>query len=345
MKTYFQSIFLPFIGLQILFKLLDTLLVIIYTRFLHSNPLLLQGDGAGTMGGSQLLLILSPFILFVAYKYFHKHVISLMILVMCGLISAVGLQWGDPILLNGLRGTIKVLIEGVLLWQLVLLTTPEEKARWFFPFYILLASAFVLIMHRYWAWTVHINMESLTQLYSILAVLVVAMITLVYRFQFVNDVKLQVHETFVQSLGTVFTNPLFIGALCILVGSNVVNQILRMPVMADTLWYVNLVGIGSTVLALLILPKDFLSRNVIVAGFALWILGINLMGVSTLFEGVMKGGHKEMFVLMWPTVILYPLVYRGFLEVDTAHRVLGFTYVIIFGFLLSRMLDVVLRFI
>jgi hypothetical protein len=345
MKTYFRSVFLPFVGLQILFKLLDTFLVVIYSHFLYSNPFLLQGAGAKAMGGGQLLLSISPFILFLGYKYFYKHMIPIMILLMCGLISAVGLQWGAPVLLNSLRGTIKVLIEGVLFWQLILLTTSEDKARWFFPFYILLASAFVLLMHRHWAWTDKINMQSLTQLYGILAVLAIAMVAIVYRFQSLNNVKLQVHGTFMQSLGAVFTNPLFIGVLFILIGSNVVNQVLRMPVMTDTLWHVNAVGISFTALAFLILPKDFLSKNMIIAGFALWIVGINVMGVQALFDGVMQVSKKEMFVLMWPMVILYPLLYRGFLAEDPESRILGFTYVIIFSFLLSRMLDTVLRLI
>ena len=123
-----------------------------------------------------------------------------------------------------------------------------------------------------------------------------------------------------------------------------VNQLSR-PVTIDTLLHINLVGIGFASLSFLILPKDFLSKNTIVAGFILWIIGINLMGVEPLYEGLRQSTDKAMFVLMWPMVILYPLVYRGFLVADPAPRVLGFTYVIIFSALLSRILDTVLSLI
>lgn len=344
MKTYLRSVFLPLVGVQILFKLLSAFLVVIYVHFLHANPAFFKNTGASAMALTQLLLICSPVILFMAYKYFYRHVIPVLILLMCVVTSAVGLQWGDPILLNGVRNNIAVLMEGVLFWQLILLATTEDQARWFFPFYVLMASSFVMLMHHHWPWVDKINMESLSHLYGVLAVLVVAIIAIVYRFQSVNTIKFKVTETFVQSFGTVFTNPVFIGMLFILVGSNVVNHFFLMPIMAETQAYANGAGIGFVALAFLVLPKDFYSKNVIIAGFILWIIGINVMGFQALSEGLSYGAisYKATFILMWPTVILYPLLYRGLLQVAEEARILGFTYVVIASFLLSRLLHKVL---
>jgi hypothetical protein len=244
MKTYLRSVFLPLIGLQILFKIMSAFLVVIYTHFLYFAPTFFNNAGSIGLAGNQLFIILSPVILFMAYKYFYRHIIPVMILLMCVVTSGVGLQWGDPILLNGFRGTMGILMEGILLWQLALLTTPEEKARWVFPFYVLLASAVVMLMHKHWPWVDQINMASLLHLYSVLAALVIAIIAIVYRFQSVNNVTLKIHESFTQSVGTVFTNPLFIGVLFILVGSNVVNQFFLMPIMAETQVYANGAGLS-----------------------------------------------------------------------------------------------------
>jgi hypothetical protein len=342
MKTYLRSVFLPLVGLQILFKLLSAFLVVIYMHFLYSNPTFFQHTGASAIALSQLFLIFSPVLLFVAYKYFYRHVIPVLILSMCMVTSAVGLQWGDPILLNSVRGTMALLMESVLFWQLVLLATTEDQARWFFPFYVMVASAFVMLMHQHWPWVDKINMESLPHLYGILAALVVAIIAIVYRFQAVNSVKLKVTETFVQSFGTVFTNPVFIGVFCILVGSNVVNHFFLMPMMGEMQVYGNVAGIGFVALAFLVLPKDFYSKNIIIAGFGLWILGLNVMGFHAISEGLGQQSYKAMFILMWPTVVLYPLVYRGLLQVTEETRVLGLTYVVIASFLLSRLLHKVL---
>ena len=337
MKTYLRSVFLPLITLQILFKILNACLLVIYSRFIALNPAFFKDANILALSSSQLLLIISPGILFVCYKYFYKHTIPLMVVLMCILTSAIGLQWGNPVLLNDLRNTIGVLMEGIIFWQLALLATSEDQAKWFFPLYVLLVNALVMLMHQHWPFLDQIGSVSLLQIYGILAVLGVTICGIAYHLQSTNNIKLKIQENFMHSFGIIFTSPLFIGVLCVLIGSNIVHQLILSPLMDDIQAYVNGVGISFIALAILILPKDFLSKSFIMAGFSLWLIGLNIMGFQNIWEGLKQGNYKAMFILMWPTVVLYPLLYCGFLKTSPEERTLGFTYIILASFLLSRL--------
>lgn len=338
MKTYVRSILLPLVSLQVLFKVLNAFLSVIYVHFLHTNLIKISENAEDiALGGSQILLILSPLFLFLAYKYFYKHIIPAIVLLMCFLVSCVGLQWGDPILLNSLRGTIDVILEGILFWQLALLSTSKEKAFWAFPLYTVLASIGIMLLQHYGAWTQYLDLTSLFQLYGVLTVLVTAILIITYQFQSINDLDLRIKDTFLQSFGAIFTSKYFIGPFCILVGSNLIIQLISSPISAHTALFVDILGGVFLILALLSLPSDFFSKKLILGFFALWILGCNFVGFETLTKGIMQKDYNAIFTLYWPTVVLYPLLYRGLLKLDPETRVLGFSYVVICSFLLSRL--------
>lgn len=325
MISTMRTVFLPLFFVQILLKCFVNILSV-----LQAYMKIPQAYEVNTYLVSpviqQLTMVIAQFILFALYKRIPKYVFNGCIFGMLFMTLLMGIFKQNSYIWLPIYQTFLILCETVLFWNLALMVSDVSQAKWSFPIYFL-TGIFMDFLLRKGILNGGLSSYPIDWALGLSGVIITAI--LIFCINYVQQYQLKnlnIKESLFQNFGEVFTNPICLGILFIMIGLDILNNLILVSpqLILNITWGI---GIMMLIFGFLLLPPQFPLKKTMFTGFFGCLVTIV---IARFYTEIFASYPFETILLMsWPMMMFYLLLFSGFIILPLTLRITGFTYIMI----------------